>query len=103
MTTVQITMPEVLAQDAQAAGLFSPAYMQEILREQLRRRAGESLQTMWRRMPEEELTPEIEQQTCDDVREVRAQLDSSERMVVKELLDGMLLKHQARRLAGAAV
>ena len=32
-----------------------------------------------------------------------AQLDSNERMVVKELLDGMLLKHQARRLAGAAV
>ena len=35
--------------------------------------------------------------------EALAQLDSNERMVVKELLDGMLLKHQARRLAGAAV
>lgn len=35
--------------------------------------------------------------------EALAQLDSNERTVVKELLDGMLLKHQARRLAGAAV
>ena len=35
--------------------------------------------------------------------EALAQLDGNERMVVKELLDGMLLKHQARRLAGAAV
>ena len=34
--------------------------------------------------------------------EALAQLDSTERMVVKELLDGMLLKHQARRLAGVA-
>ena len=33
--------------------------------------------------------------------EALSQLDSGERMVVKELLDGMLLKHQARRLAGA--
>ena len=33
--------------------------------------------------------------------EALSQLDGNERMVVKELLDGMLLKHQARRLAGA--
>jgi len=33
--------------------------------------------------------------------EALSQLDTGERMVVKELLDGMLLKHQARRLAGA--
>ena len=32
-----------------------------------------------------------------------AQLDSNEHMVVNELLDGILLKHQARRLAGSAV
>jgi hypothetical protein len=35
--------------------------------------------------------------------EALAQLDSNEGMVVKELLDGMLLKHEARRLVGAAV
>jgi transcriptional regulator with XRE-family HTH domain len=32
--------------------------------------------------------------------EALAQLDAGERAVVRELLDGMLLKHQARRLAG---
>jgi transcriptional regulator with XRE-family HTH domain len=32
--------------------------------------------------------------------EALTQLDPGERAVVKELLDGMLLKHQARRLAG---
>ena len=30
----------------------------------------------------------------------RPKFDVGERAVVKELLDGMLLKHQARRLAG---
>lgn len=33
--------------------------------------------------------------------EALSQLDGNERLVIKELLDGMLLKHQARRLAGA--
>ena len=49
---------------------------------------------------------EGEQGPDEDLRlrfEARSQLDSNERMVVKELLDGMLLKHQARRLAGAPV
>jgi transcriptional regulator with XRE-family HTH domain len=32
--------------------------------------------------------------------EALTQLDAGERAVVRELLDGMLLKHQARRLAG---
>jgi hypothetical protein len=32
--------------------------------------------------------------------EALTQLDAGERAVVKELLDGMLLKYQARRLAG---
>jgi hypothetical protein len=37
------------------------------------------------------------------LREALTQLAVGERAVVKELLDGMLLKHQARRLAGVAV
>jgi len=41
--------------------------------------------------------------TAQPTFEALAQLDSNERMVVKELLDGMLLKHQASRLAGVAV
>jgi hypothetical protein len=74
MTTVQITLPDTLAQDAQATGLFSPERMEEILREQLRRRAGESLQAMWDRLPEEELTPEMDERICEDVCEVRTEM-----------------------------
>jgi transcriptional regulator with XRE-family HTH domain len=47
---------------------------------------------------------EAERGPDEDLRlrfEALSQLDSGERMVVKELLDGMLLKHQARRLAGS--
>ena len=44
-----------------------------MLREQLRRRAGEALQAMWERMPREELTPEIEQEIVEEVRKVRAE------------------------------
>ena len=73
MTTIQITLPDALAQDAQAAGLFSPERMEEILREHLRRRAGDALQAMWQRLPKEELTPEIEQEIVDEVRAARAE------------------------------
>lgn len=33
--------------------------------------------------------------------EALSRLDQDERVVIKELIDGMLLKHEARRLAGA--
>ena len=57
MTTVQIQLPDELAQDAQAAGLLTPEAMAAMLREQLRKQAGESLRTMWERMPpHDELT-----------------------------------------------
>lgn len=73
MTTVQIQLPDELAQNAQAAGLLSPEAMAAMLREQLRKQAGESLRAMWERLPPEELTPEIEQMIVDEVRAVRAE------------------------------
>jgi hypothetical protein len=73
MTTVQITLPDDLAQKAANAGLLSPQAMEAMLRERLRRRAGEALQAMWQRMPAEELTPEIEQEIVEEVRKVRAE------------------------------
>ncbi|MBK6289661.1 MAG: hypothetical protein IPJ33_01700 [Gammaproteobacteria bacterium] len=73
MTTVQITLPDDLAQKAAKEGLLSPEAMETMLREQLRRRAGEALQAMWERMPREELTPEIEQEIVEEVRKVRAE------------------------------
>lgn len=73
MTTVQIELPEQLAQQARQAGLFSSQKMEAILRAQLRREAIESLRAMHARLPAEELTPEIEQEIVETVRQVRAE------------------------------
>jgi post-segregation antitoxin (ccd killing protein) len=73
MTTVQITLPDELAEKAANAGLLSAEAMEAMLREQLRRRAGDALQEMWQRMPQEELTPEIEKEIVEEVRRVRAE------------------------------
>ena len=62
MTTVQINLPDDLAQKAVSAGLLCAQAMEAMLREQLRRRAGQALQSIWQRGPQEELTPEIEQE-----------------------------------------
>lgn len=73
MTTVQITLPDDLAQEAANAGLLSAMAMELMLREQLRRRAGNALQALWRHGPQEELTPEIEQEIVEEVRKFRAE------------------------------
>jgi hypothetical protein len=73
MTTVQIQLPDELAQDAQAAGLLAPEAIEAMLREQLKKQAGEALQAMWARMPREDLTPEIEQMIDEEVLAVRAE------------------------------
>ena len=73
MTTIQIELPDDTAQAARKAGLLTSQAMEAMLREQLQRRAGEALQTMWRRGPQEELTPEIEQEIVEEVRRVRTE------------------------------
>lgn len=73
MTTVQITLPDELAQKAANAGLLSPEAMEAMLREQLRRAAVQALRSMWERAPTEELTPEIEQEIVQEVRAARAE------------------------------
>lgn len=67
------SLPDELAEKAANAGLLSAEAMEAMLREQLRRRAGDALQAMWQGMPQEELTPEIEQEIVDEVRKVRAE------------------------------
>ncbi|MFN7570771.1 MAG: hypothetical protein ACK5TK_04825 [Betaproteobacteria bacterium] len=73
MTTVQITLPDQLAREVQAAGLLTPDAVEAMFRERLRQRAGEELQALWARLPAAELTPEIEQEIVAEVRAVRAQ------------------------------
>jgi FKBP-type peptidyl-prolyl cis-trans isomerase (trigger factor) len=73
MTTFQIELPDDLAQKAASAGLLSAEAMEAMLREQLRRHAGEALESVWRRGPQDELTREIEQEIVQEVRKVRAE------------------------------
>ena len=76
MMTLQLTLnlPDDLAQEAQHAGLLTPLAIETMLREQLRKLAGETLRTLWARQPDEPLTPTIERDIAADVRIVRAQL-----------------------------
>ena len=76
MTTLKLTLnlPDDLAQKAQHAGLLTPQAIEAMLREQLRKLAGETLRAMWARGPDEELTPEIEQAIAADARAARADL-----------------------------
>ncbi|MBI3149418.1 MAG: hypothetical protein HYZ17_12985 [Betaproteobacteria bacterium] len=75
MTRLQLTLnlPDELAQRAQNAGLLTPEAIETMLREQLKKHAGENLRAMWARSPGEELTPEIEQEIVEEVRAVRAE------------------------------
>ena len=73
MTTVQINLPDELARKATSAGLLSADAMEAMLRDQLRRRAGQALPAIWQRVPQQELTPEIEQEIVAEVRKLRAE------------------------------
>lgn len=73
MTTFQIELPDDLAQKAASAGLLSAEAMEAMLREQLRRQAGEALESMWRRGPQEDLTHQTEQEIVQEVRKARAE------------------------------
>lgn len=73
MTTVQIELPDQLAQQARSAGLLSPQKMEAMLRAQLRREAFEGLSALHERLPNEEITPEAEQEIEEAVNEVRAE------------------------------
>jgi len=73
MTTIQISLPDDLAETARDAGLLDPQAIQGMLRQQLRSRALAELQQVWRSMPPADLTPEIEQQIVDEVKRYRAE------------------------------
>jgi len=73
MTTIQLSLPDDLAEKAMKAGLLSAEAIRDLLREQLRRQAGETLREAWSRLPKEELTPEVEQEVVEAVRAYRAE------------------------------
>jgi len=57
MATVRIDLPDQLAQEAERAGLLSPASLEQLLREQLRAQAAARLQEAIKRMDEADDTP----------------------------------------------
>lgn len=61
MTTVQIDLPDQLAQEARSAGLLSRVAMEKMLREAVRLRALNDLDNAMRRVaaaPESAMTPD---------------------------------------------
>ncbi len=57
MTTVQITLPDQLAQEAQRAGLLAPESIERILREQLRAERIARLKGARQRLAAEPIEP----------------------------------------------
>lgn len=57
MTTVQITLPDALAQEAASAGLLAPEKIERILRERLRAEHIERMKSARARLAAEPLAP----------------------------------------------
>ena len=76
MMTLQLTLnlPDDLAQEAQHAVLLTPQAIESLLRDQLRKMAGEALRVFWSGQPSELLTPEIETEIVDNVHNARSEL-----------------------------
>lgn len=74
MTTIQITLPDDLAQSARDAGLLAPEAIQDLLRQHLRSQALDDLRRAWSTMPPAELTAEVEQKIVAAVRQCRAEM-----------------------------
>lgn len=69
MTTVQITLPDQLAADAQRAGLLTPAAIEQLLRERLRAKRIEQLSAVRKKLAADPIEP----MTAD---EIQAEIDA---------------------------
>jgi hypothetical protein len=74
MTTVQITLPDQLAEDARRAGLLSPPVIERLLREQLKTQQGEELlAAMDRMVAVAEPVAMSAEEVADEIRAMRAE------------------------------
>ena len=71
MTTIELELPDDLAEDAKAAGLLNAEALEEILRERLRFQAGKALRAQWNRASSEKITTEIDASILEIVAKVR--------------------------------
>lgn len=74
MTTVQITLPDQLAQEAERAGLLSSESLEELLRKQLKMKAAEELIAMLDKLDaagnEDYMSPE---EVAEEIKAMRAE------------------------------
>ncbi len=74
MTTVKITLPDQLAQEAQRAGLLSQAEMEKLLREQLQVRRRDEFFAALERMAQVEAPPVMSpEELAEEMRAMRAE------------------------------
>ena len=74
MTTVQITLPDQLAQEAQRAGLLTPATIERILREQLKtQRVDELFEAMNRMATVDTPAAMSPEEVAEEIRVMRAE------------------------------
>lgn len=73
MTTIQITLPDALAQEAAQAGLLSPQKMERILREQLRAERLERMQAARTALVAEPLAPMTPEEVSAEIEAYRAE------------------------------
>ncbi len=74
LTTVQIALPDQLAQEAQRAGLLAPARLEQLLRAQLKTQRVDALCTAMERMSTEDepavMSPE---EVAEEIAAMRAE------------------------------
>jgi hypothetical protein len=73
MTTVQIQLPDELAQRAENAGLLSDSAIQRLLEEAMRREAGRKLLAVADRVRAAGISPMSDEEIVAEVKAVRAE------------------------------
>lgn len=74
MTTVQITLPDQLAQEAQRAGLLSQAALEKMLREQLQARRQDEFFAAMERMAQMPEPPAMSpEEVAEEIRAMRTE------------------------------
>lgn len=73
MTTVQITLPDALAQEATKAGLLTPAKIESLLRQRLRAERIERLQAVRAKLAAEPLDPMTPEEIQAEIDAYRAE------------------------------
>jgi hypothetical protein len=73
MTTIEISLPEDLAQRAKSAGLLSDSAIQHLLEEAMRRHPGRALLDIAKRIHDDGIPPMSDEDVVAEVKAVRAE------------------------------